>query len=51
MTLVKIWWDLQDELASRSTQGRLVKVENATHEIPFERADAVADAITEILGD
>ena len=50
-TLVKIWWDLQDELASRSTQGRLVKVENATHEMPFERADAIADAITEILGD
>jgi len=50
-TLVKIWWDLQDELTSRSTQGRLVKVENATHEMPFERADAIADAITEILGD
>ena len=50
-TLVKIWWDLQDELASRSTKGRLVKVENATHEMPFERADAIADAITEILGD
>jgi pimeloyl-ACP methyl ester carboxylesterase len=49
--LVKIWWDLQDELASRSTQGRLVKVENATHEMPFERPDAIADAITEILGD
>jgi pimeloyl-ACP methyl ester carboxylesterase len=50
-TLVKIWWDLQDELASRSTQGHLVKVENATHEMPFERPDAIADAITEILGD
>jgi pimeloyl-ACP methyl ester carboxylesterase len=50
-TLVKIWWDLQDELASRSTQGRLVKVENATHEMPFERPDAIADAIKEILED
>jgi len=49
--LDKIWWDLQDELASRSTKGRLVKVENATHEMPFERADAIADAITGILGD
>ena len=49
--LEKIWWDLQGELASRSTQGRLVKVENATHEMPFERPDAVADAINEILGD
>jgi len=49
--LVKTWWDLQDELVSRSTKGRLVKVENATHEMPFERADAIADAIKEILGD
>ncbi len=44
-------WDLQGELASRSTQGHLVKVENATHEMPFERPDAIADAIKEILGD
>jgi pimeloyl-ACP methyl ester carboxylesterase len=50
-TLVEIWWDLQDELASRSTQGRLVKVENATHEMPFERPDAIADAIKAMLGD
>ena len=50
-TLDKIWWGLQGELASRSTQGRLVRVENATHEMPFERPDAVADAIKEILGD
>jgi pimeloyl-ACP methyl ester carboxylesterase len=49
--LDKIWWDLQGELASRSTHGSLVKVENATHEMPFERPDAVADAIKEILGD
>ena len=49
-TLVKIWWDLQDELASRSTQGRLVKVERATHEMPVERPDAIADAIKEIIG-
>ncbi len=50
-TLVKTWWDLQGELASRSTKGRLVKVDNATHEMPFERADAIGDAIKEILGD
>jgi pimeloyl-ACP methyl ester carboxylesterase len=50
-TLEKVWWGLQAELASRSTHGRLVKVENATHEMPFERADAIADAIQEILGD
>jgi len=49
-TLVKTWWDLQDELASRSTKGRLVKVENATHEMPGERPDAIGDAIKEILG-
>jgi pimeloyl-ACP methyl ester carboxylesterase len=47
--MVKIWWDLQDELASRSTRGHLVKVENSTHEMPFERPDAIADAIKGIL--
>jgi pimeloyl-ACP methyl ester carboxylesterase len=48
--MVGIWWDLQDELASRSTRGRLVKVENSSHEMPFERPDAIADAIREVHG-
>jgi pimeloyl-ACP methyl ester carboxylesterase len=46
-----IWWELQDELVSRSSKGRLVKVEDTEHEIPIERPDAVADAIREVLGD
>lgn len=50
-TMERIWWELQDELVSRSSKGRLVKVENTEHEIPFERPDAVADAIREVLGD
>ncbi len=49
--LEQIWWELQDELVSRSSIGRLVKVEHTEHEIPFERPDAVADAIREALGD
>ena len=36
-TMVGIWWELQQELAARSTAGKLVKVEGATHEMPFER--------------
>ena len=49
--LERIWWELQDELVSRSSKGRLVKVEDTEHEIPFERPDAVADAIRDALGD
>ncbi len=49
--LERIWWDLQDELVSRSSIGRLVKVEDTDHGIPFDRPDAVADAIREVLGD
>ena len=50
-TMEQIWWDLQDDLAARSSKGRLVKVENSEHEMPFDRPDAVADAIREVLGD
>ena len=38
-TLVEIWWDLPGASSRRAPRpGRLVKVENATHEMPFERA-------------
>ena len=50
-TLEQIWWELQEELASRSSKGRLVKVDHTEHEIPVERPDAVAEAIREVLGD
>ena len=43
--IVDIWWRLQEDLAGRSTAGRLEKVTGATHEIIFERPDAVAAAI------
>ncbi len=49
-TMVRIYWELQEELAARSTAGKLVKVDGATHEMPFERPDAIADAIREVLG-
>jgi pimeloyl-ACP methyl ester carboxylesterase len=48
--MVDVWWTLQEDLASRSTAGSLRKVTGATHEIIFERPDAVADAIREVLG-
>jgi len=49
--MVDIWWELQDELLSGSTNGRMVKVDGTEHEIPVDRPDAVADAIREVLGD
>lgn len=44
-----IWMDLQRDLAARSSAGRLEMVENATHDLPFERPDAVISAIQEVL--
>ena len=48
--LVDLWLTQQQELADRSTRGRLEKVDKATHELPFERPDTVAAAIREVLG-
>jgi pimeloyl-ACP methyl ester carboxylesterase len=45
-----IWAELQAELASRSSAGRLELIGNSTHDMPFDRPDAIVDAIEEILG-
>ena len=44
-----IWTELQEELATRSTAGRFELVANSTHDMPFDRPDAIVDAIEEIL--
>ena len=49
-TMVDIYWELQEILLRGSSNARLVKVDGATHEMPFERADAVAGAIGDVLG-
>jgi pimeloyl-ACP methyl ester carboxylesterase len=49
-TFVDIWWEEQEWLAALSTAGRLEKVENSTHDMPWERTDAVVAAILEVLG-
>lgn len=48
---VAIWWELQEGLAGLSTAGELVKVDGTGHDMPFERPDAIADAIDAILGE
>jgi pimeloyl-ACP methyl ester carboxylesterase len=50
-TFLGIWWEEQQKLADLSTGGRLEKVENATHEMPNERADAIVAAILSVLGE
>ena len=45
-----IWADLQAELAARSTNGRLVSVTDSTHDMPFDRPDAIVEAIQSLLG-
>lgn len=49
-TFQSIWWDLEDELAARSTKGRLERVTNSSHDMPEDRPDAIVNAIHEILG-
>lgn len=44
------WWELQQAMADQSTAGRLEKVENSTHDMPWERTDAIVEAIREVLG-
>ena len=44
------WWELQQSMADQSTAGRLEKVENSTHDMPWERTDAIVAAIREVLG-
>lgn len=50
-TFEAAWWELQQALADLSTAGRLEKVENATHDMPWERTDAIVAAIREVLGE
>ena len=45
-----IWMDLQSKLVDLSSKGRQEIVEGATHDMPFEKPDVVADAIREVLG-
>jgi len=50
-TFVSAWWELQQAMADQSTAGRLEKVERATHDMPWERSDAIIAAILEVLGE
>ncbi len=49
-TMDGILTELQEELAGRSRNGTLTIVDGATHEMPFERPDAVVEAIRSVLG-
>jgi pimeloyl-ACP methyl ester carboxylesterase len=50
-TFESAYWELQQAMADQSSAGRLEKVENATHDMPWERADAIVAAILEVLGE
>lgn len=41
--------ELETELANRSTEGRLVMVENSGHHIQYDRPDTVVNAVREVL--
>jgi pimeloyl-ACP methyl ester carboxylesterase len=49
-TFESAWWELQQAMADQSTAGRLERVENSTHDMPWERTDAIVAAIREVLG-
>lgn len=44
-----IWWELQDELVSRSSAGRMVKVDCPDHDIPYACPEQLVDAIKELV--
>lgn len=48
-TFDAVWWDLQEELAARSSTGRLERVGETGHDMPYERPDAIVDAIEEVF--
>jgi pimeloyl-ACP methyl ester carboxylesterase len=48
-TFDAIWWELQDALARESTIGRLERVNDTGHDMPYERPDAILEAIQEVL--
>ena len=50
-TFEAAWWELQQAMADQSSAGRLEKVEIATHDMPWERTDAIVAAILEVLGE
>ena len=43
------WWRLQRDLAALSPRGELVELKDSGHYIPFDRPDAVADAVLNVL--
>lgn len=42
---------LQKSLAGISKRGKQIVVEGATHMMPYERPDAVVDAVRQVVGD
>jgi pimeloyl-ACP methyl ester carboxylesterase len=50
-TFESAWWELQQAMADQSSAGRMEKVEDSTHDMPWDRTDAVVAAIREVLGD
>jgi pimeloyl-ACP methyl ester carboxylesterase len=48
-TFDAIWWELQDALATKSSIGRLERVDDTGHDMPYERPDAILEAIQEVL--
>lgn len=43
------WWTLQRELVALSTQSKQVKLNDSGHGIPFERPDAIVQAVSELV--
>jgi pimeloyl-ACP methyl ester carboxylesterase len=44
-----VWFELHDDEASWSSQGRHIRLEDAHHYIQFDRPDAVIEAIREVV--
>ena len=45
----EVWRQLQNDLASRSSQGRLVVAGDSGHQIPVEQPEIVVEAIRQVI--
>ena len=43
------WWRLQRDLAELSPHGELVELKDSGHYIPFDRPDAIANAVLDVI--
>lgn len=47
----RVWWELQEDLASRSRRGRWIRAEGSGHSIQLDQPELVIEAIREVVSE